>query len=586
MKMNRILRHHVGIKMTCVRYAIAAICLSLCIGPPMAIGQDWTDANFTLWHEFGSKGTNDGQFMNADGITVDEAGYIYVSDYSLHRIQVFQADGTFVRKWGSQGSGTYQFNNPRGLDIGPDGNLYVCDWGNHRVMVFQPDGTYVTNWGSYGSGELEFNHPYRISVNKLNHIAIADYDNKRVQIISSQGDFIRQFEVRNHCNELTPPVGILIQEDGVCFVTYKYRTTVGRTEGYIRRYSSNSEAGVYACLVNTTAGTVSVEPYIMGCLLVSISNGYGYPYESYISSWLDRLQIMTEGFGCKSGPHTAKLRNIAAGPDGTIFGIQWDYRSIAVYRWLRRTAGQISNKLAFWCTIENVQQRSGFPYLDVDYRVVSDIGITNAEVAMCAFLDGSNKLTKLIPMRTFVENTGTNLGHNIAVGTDVKRVTWDMSTDWKADSGNVQIQAFAQEGPYYLDFHWLTIPAGGGVSHDFVICRTPVTDNDLKPAWMFLVARNDPDIVLSNGVVYGVSGTYKGQKLASDSGTTASGYAFLWNRMNLREPTAEELQRAKEGTIPGIQKWNPRFQVGGRPYKINEFGLDTGATAGYWAVKK
>jgi hypothetical protein len=39
---------------------------------------------------------------------------VYIADTDNHRIQVFDADGTFLGKWGSEGSGDGQFLAPRG----------------------------------------------------------------------------------------------------------------------------------------------------------------------------------------------------------------------------------------------------------------------------------------------------------------------------------------------------------------------------------------------------------------------------------------------------------------------------------------
>lgn len=182
-----------------------------------------------------------------------------------------------------------------------------------------------------------------------------------------------------------------------------------------------------------------------------------------------------------------------------------------------------------------------------------------------------------------------------------------MAADWSADSGNIQVQTFVQSGPYYLPFNFLTIPAGGGVSNDFQICRSPVTEPDLEPVWIFLIASADPEMELVDGVVYGKGGSFDGQELYSKvtlinsgasyaGGTTDAGWQFLLDRMNLRLPTAEELTWAENGTSPGIQKWTPRFKVGGVPAAINEFGFDTGdkvipgsRNAKYkklWAVKQ
>ncbi len=272
-----------------------------------------------------------------------------------------------------------------------------------------------------------------------------------------------------------------------------------------------------------------------------------------------------------------------------------------VSQWFNRVFLE-RNDFEAWVKIKKTQQRSGYPYLDIDFYTNSDGESNDVHVAMCAFLNGTINLANLIPMRTFVDGTETNLGSNVELSSNLKRVTWNMAADWSADTGNVQIQAFAQSGPYYLPFNFLTIPAGGGVSNSFQICRTPVTNADLKQVWLFLVASNDPDVELINGKVYGTSGAYDGQVFCQkvqvgntgwpnytpiyEEQTTTAGKNFLWERMSLRDPTTEELTWAKEASSPGIQQWTPRYKVGGRPSKVNEFGLDTGATSGFWAVKQ
>ncbi len=35
------------------------------------------------------------------------------------------------------------FNHPRGVAVGPEGNVYVVDSDNHRVQVFDASGTFL-----------------------------------------------------------------------------------------------------------------------------------------------------------------------------------------------------------------------------------------------------------------------------------------------------------------------------------------------------------------------------------------------------------------------------------------------------------
>lgn len=116
-------------------------------------------AFITKW---GSFGTGDGQFGNPNnvgytqylaGIAVDSAGYVYVTDYPNYRVQKFTSNGVFVAKWGSFGTGNGQFGGtqigavgPEGIAVDQAGFVYVTDAGNNRNQKFTSDGVYVTQW--------------------------------------------------------------------------------------------------------------------------------------------------------------------------------------------------------------------------------------------------------------------------------------------------------------------------------------------------------------------------------------------------------------------------------------------------------
>lgn len=550
--------------------------------PMGGMAQDYRDGNFTLWNSFGSSGTNDGQFLTPRGIAADGNGLIYVSDYGLHRIQVFSADGTFVRKWGSQGSGTNQLNQPFGMDVDANNNLYVCDSGNNRIMVFNSMGGFVTNWGTAGTGDGQFNTPFRLCVNnKLGQVFVVDSGNNRIQVFSTNGVFIRKYSCFGALGTgLIYPQAVVADDDGTSYVM----AGVGSTVLYICRYT---QAGAWGGSWNARGGQrldCSSLRLTSDHLLQFVSMEY---WDSSFSS--GNLSIFsTAGAVCSVLGSSLGWYDLASMPDGNGIAILniGNTNKISIYRWLKRAFLKPSDNSSCWAQIEQVAQRNGSRLLDIDYRANSDGSITNVEVAMCAFLGGTNTLANLIPMQSFAENTGTNLGPNIKTGATLRRVTWDMPTNGIGDSANLQALAFAQEGPYYLDFNFITIPTNSTVTNRFQLSSFPVTDADLKPVWMYLVARNDSAITFTSGQVFGASAPYASLLLASDSGTTTNGKNFLWERMSLRDPTDAELLWAREATIPGVQQWSPRFQVGGRPVKVNEFGVDTGAASGYWAVKK
>ena len=90
-----------------------------------------------------------------------EANEVYISDgYTNHRVIVFDANtGAHKRLWGAYGNAPddsplprfsrdnpppQQFSTPHCVGRAADGLVYVCDRGNQRIQVFDADGTFVT----------------------------------------------------------------------------------------------------------------------------------------------------------------------------------------------------------------------------------------------------------------------------------------------------------------------------------------------------------------------------------------------------------------------------------------------------------
>ncbi len=90
--------------------------------------------------EFGGKGTGNGLFKDANSVTVDKQGRIYVSDHSL-RVQQFDANGQFLRSI-IVPQKTAQYEHARTIDkiaAGDDGRLYVAVGG--VLLIYAENGT-------------------------------------------------------------------------------------------------------------------------------------------------------------------------------------------------------------------------------------------------------------------------------------------------------------------------------------------------------------------------------------------------------------------------------------------------------------
>ena len=100
------------------------------------------------------------------------------------RVQLFTADGTFVRAWGLRARGNGYFHGPHGVAFDPDGNLIVTDIYLERIQTFTADGTFTTGWGEYGQRDGEFADPTGVATDADSRIYIADHGNDRIQVFA------------------------------------------------------------------------------------------------------------------------------------------------------------------------------------------------------------------------------------------------------------------------------------------------------------------------------------------------------------------------------------------------------------------
>jgi glucose/arabinose dehydrogenase len=55
-------------------------------------------------------------------------------------ILIYQTDGTYLGQFGSAGSDPDQFGRPHGLTVDNDGHVYVSDYLRNRILKFRPVG--------------------------------------------------------------------------------------------------------------------------------------------------------------------------------------------------------------------------------------------------------------------------------------------------------------------------------------------------------------------------------------------------------------------------------------------------------------
>ena len=169
----------------------------------------------------------DGQFFEPWGVAVDPTGQIYVADTWNGRIQVFDADGRFLRKWGMFATTNGELGDPmslfgpRGIAIDLDGNLLVADTGNKRIIRFSPAGEMLGQVGGGGVIAGRFEEPTDVKVDPTDGtIVVADAWNGRVQRFLPSLEYTGEFAVPGWAGrDVFQKPSLTVARDGTVYAT-------------------------------------------------------------------------------------------------------------------------------------------------------------------------------------------------------------------------------------------------------------------------------------------------------------------------------------------------------------------------------
>ncbi len=220
------------------------------------LASGWADPNArvtkltssgTVVTQWGTFGEAENQFKGAEALAVGEDGSVYVADTANHRIQKFDANGSFLLMWGwgvqngtaefqtctsgcqtgIAGNGDGQFDMTdwygtgpnRGLDVDSQGNVYVADMHNARIQKFSSTGSFFGKWGSFSDAQGGFKYPYAISIDSQDNIYVSCIlgAGERIQRFNSNMQFVSEFTTAGNL-VLSNPQGIAVDEQGHLYV--------------------------------------------------------------------------------------------------------------------------------------------------------------------------------------------------------------------------------------------------------------------------------------------------------------------------------------------------------------------------------
>jgi outer membrane protein assembly factor BamB len=158
-------------------------------------------ANGNVVGRWGTSGSKAGEFdfVSANpeddphaSIAVGRDGKVYVADSDNHRVQVFAADGSFIRQFGSFGTGAGQFLLPFDLNADAAGNVYVLDDGRMNLSKFGSNGALL--WTVDGSTNAELQgHGHSADIDSKGRIVVGNDDNGRVVFLDPNGTVVDSF---------------------------------------------------------------------------------------------------------------------------------------------------------------------------------------------------------------------------------------------------------------------------------------------------------------------------------------------------------------------------------------------------------
>ncbi len=163
--------------------------------------------------QFGSAGSENGQFSAPRGAAIAKNGNVLVLDTSNNRVEEFSQAGKYESKFGTLGSGNGQLKSPYGIAVDSKGNVWVTDWGNNRVEEFNEKNEFLRTFGwgvtdaksefeictvsckagIAGTGAGQFKEPKGIAVTAAGRVYVTDAANNRVETFKEKGEFIATF---------------------------------------------------------------------------------------------------------------------------------------------------------------------------------------------------------------------------------------------------------------------------------------------------------------------------------------------------------------------------------------------------------
>lgn len=270
-------------------------------------------------------------------------------------------------------------------------------------------------------------------------------------------------------------------------------------------------------------------------------------FDDYSSVLVDNAEVVAQHTGDKSGSigpfaesgwHKVDFRvSNNGGASGGGFGIQYQTDKDQVWhKIVDDGSGTCLRTGPDYCgvVILKAAMRPSDPtIMDVVYKVQSPK--EKVSVRALAYENGNRSFANAVPVLTFADGTGVNIGDDITANEE-HTLSWQVAADWATDLTKVRFEVMVMDEGL-LPLHFVTIPKTANHAaiqySDTVLSSTAVMN-----ALFWLYAGLDDDLSLSNGRLSGPFGELANGANVSNPAQTIS---WLYQKMGYSTLTGANL---------------------------------------------
>jgi hypothetical protein len=252
-------------------------------------------------------------------LAIGPTGNLYVTDYT-QRVTEIAPGGKVVRRWGGLGSRPGKFHFIAGdpsapldvnasITVGPDGNVYVSDSGNARVELFTANGRFIRQFGSYGRGPSQFLLPFDLVADVKGNVYVADDTLENLRKFSPSGKVFwtiggamgdPDLAGHHHFTMIDSHGRILIANDDKARVSY-----VELNGHKVAAFGKRGEFPAGTCDATVDAAGFT---YVNGCFSPPGGTGVFDPAHALVGEW----------------PRSPLAESPRFGPNGEVFALAWN----------------------------------------------------------------------------------------------------------------------------------------------------------------------------------------------------------------------------------------------------------------------